>query len=188
MKQFSRAWHHIAPRKIAVYAITFALGITTFLQTALATDASMPAMTFHTTVRAWLQQYVTYYEAHNLEPDAMFTAPTIWLFAPDGKMLQVATVATDPRLENLKKAYASSSAIKGLTGQPTEKQALELLSGLATSGATTPQTRNGNRLAILFLSDSPSCKHCAEFDKAISSMAANSTKHLDVIRVHLSMQ
>ena len=52
------------------------------------------------TVRSWLQQYVAYYEAHHLEPDAMFTAPTIWLFGPDGKMADVATVANDPDLEN----------------------------------------------------------------------------------------
>src|SRR5262249_5283613 len=72
-------------------------------------------------LKTWLEDYTVFFDQNHLEPDAMLTAPAIWLFSPNGDMARIITA--DPDLENLKKAFPPEPVAGLSTKQPTRDQA-----------------------------------------------------------------
>jgi hypothetical protein len=132
-------------------------------------------------VRRWLEDYVTYCEAHKLAPEVTFRSPSIWLFSPDGAMTALITVGDDPELARLKASFPPTPAGQ-LDGRPSLTQAGELLS--KTLGQDfAPRPAPGQWYAVLFLSSSPSCEHCAVFDAGLRELEARAPASLKVIRI-----
>jgi hypothetical protein len=144
-------------------------------------ETAPPSKTYDIPVRRWLEDYVAYCDAHKLAPEVTFRSPSIWLFSPDGAMTALITVGDDPELATLKAAFPPDS-VRQLDGKPSLAQARELLT--KTLGADfAPKPVPGQWFAVLFLSSSPSCEHCATFDAGLAELEARAPTKLKVIRV-----
>jgi hypothetical protein len=144
-------------------------------------ETPLPSKTYDVPVRQWLEDYGNYCEAHKLAPEVTFRSPSIWLFSPDGAMTALITVSDDPDLAKLKAAFPPAGA-KPLDGKPSLAQARELLS--KTLGKDfAPKPVEGQWYAALFLSSSPSCEHCAIFDKGLAELETRAPDTLKVVRV-----
>lgn len=151
-----------------------------FSTSAAQTGTSFKA--YEVPVRQWLEDYLTYCDAHKLSPEATFRSPSIWLFSPDGAMVKLITVGDDPELARLKASFPPAHADKPLDGKPSLAQTSELLA--KTLGADfMPKPVPGQWYAVLFLSSSASCEHCASFDKGLADLEARAPDTLKVVRI-----
>ncbi len=166
--------------RMRIAAFAAALLVSTLALSAQLTPPS--SRIYDIPVRQWLEDYLTYCESHKLEPEATFHSPSIWLFSPDGAMTDLITVDADPDLAKLKASFPPASTSKPLDGKPSLAQTRELLS--KTLGADfAPQPAPSEWYVVLFLSSSPSCGHCATYDKGLADLEARIPDALKVIRI-----
>jgi len=141
--------------------------------------------TYQVSVQKWMNTYFPYLEDHKLSDDGTFNAPMIWLFGPDGSMVQVVTVDDDPDLSKLKRAFPFEATPKPLAGRPSFAQVGELIKQ-AVGSEPAPVTGTDIWHSVLFLSNSPDCAHCASFDRGIGELEKRMTGRLKVVRITIS--
>ena len=172
-------------RRCALRALRLRLIAAVAVVTCLAASAAIgtPAVNgcYEVPAVQWLKAYVDYFTEHRLDIGATFTAPAIWLFSPDGALTDVITVDKDPDLNDLTATFPST----GLTqraGMPSLAQTRELLSKALQQDVLRPPPA-GVWTAVLFLSDSPECGHCAAFDARLKTLEQQKPGRLRVVRV-----
>jgi hypothetical protein len=166
---------HVPDKSFLAFALFILMGSLYGTSQASTTSYQIPAQT-------WLKAYLSYLGEHNLKIPEKFDSPSIWLFSPAGEMVRSADSFSDPDLKKLSSEYPFDAHATALPGRPNLKQAREMLSGLLP---IDPMRELGEHrwYAILFLSDSPDCKHCATYDQEMSALEKKASGQIDVVRI-----
>jgi hypothetical protein len=140
--------------------------------------------TYRAPLMTWFAKFFEGAQVGHYKPGANLDIPAVWLFSPEGRMVSRFTIDNESELASLADNFPPS-APKPLADEPS----LDALraSLVSASGIASPEHLQDRKwTAVLFLSDSSACEHCAPFEQKISELEHRSSDRLTVMRVTLT--